>query len=38
MQDAKTVARIRRKYRALVPEMVERRRRQWATVEARDLG
>ncbi|MCA9018021.1 MAG: ISAzo13 family transposase, partial [Planctomycetaceae bacterium] len=36
--DAKTVARIRRKYTALAPEMNERSRRQWAACEARDLG
>jgi hypothetical protein len=38
MHDAKVVARIRRKYRALQPEMDERMRRQWAAAEARDLG
>ena len=38
MQDAQAVARIRRKYRLLAPEMDERRRRQWAAAEARDLG
>jgi DDE family transposase len=38
MQDAKTLARIQRKYQALVPEMDERRRRQWAAAEARELG
>ena len=38
MQDAQVIARIRRKYRALEPEMDERRRRQWAAAEARDLG
>jgi Rhodopirellula transposase DDE domain len=36
--DAKAVARIRRKYRLLSPEMDERRRRQWAAAEARDCG
>lgn len=36
--DAQTVARIRRKYKALAPEMNERSRRQWAACEARDLG
>lgn len=30
--------RLRRKYRAVAPELDERRRRQWAAVEARDLG
>jgi len=38
MDDAKVEARIRRKYRSLVVEMDERRRRQWAAAEARDAG
>lgn len=38
MQDAKVIARIRRKYRTLEPELDERRRRQWAAAESRDLG
>lgn len=38
MHDAKVIARIRRKYRALAVEMDERIRRQWAAAEARDLG
>lgn len=38
MQDAQVIARIRRKYRSLEPELDERRRRQWAAAEARDLG
>jgi hypothetical protein len=38
MQDAHVIARIRRKFRALEPELDERRRRQWAAAEARDLG
>jgi hypothetical protein len=38
MQDAQTVTRIRRKYKSLSPELDERRRRQWAAAEARDLG
>ena len=38
MDDAKIIARIRRKYRALAVEMDERIRRQWAAAEARDLG
>jgi Rhodopirellula transposase DDE domain len=38
MQDAQTIGRIRRKYQSLVPEMDERRRRQWAAAEARELG
>jgi transposase len=36
--DAQVVAGIRRKYRALAPEMDERRRRQWAASEASELG
>ncbi len=38
MQDAQTIRRIRRKYRALRVEMDERGCRQWAAVEARELG
>jgi hypothetical protein len=38
MQDAKVIARIRRKFRSLRPEMDERMRRQWAASEAGDLG
>ncbi len=38
MQDAQTIRGIRRKYRALRVEMDERGRRQWAAVEARELG
>jgi hypothetical protein len=38
MQDAQVIVRIRRKYRALKPELDERRRRQWAAAESRDLG
>ena len=38
MSDGDEVRRIRRKYRALSPEMDERLRRQWAAVEARDRG
>src|SRR5271170_1659647 len=38
MQDAQRVGRIRRKYLALCVEMDERRRRQWAAAEARELG
>ena len=38
MQDAATVGRIRRKYRAVLAELDERRRRQWAAAEARELG
>jgi hypothetical protein len=36
--DAKLIKRLRRKYRALRPEMDERMRRHWAAVEARELG
>lgn len=36
--DERTVKRIREKYKALVPELNERGRRQWAASEARDLG
>ena len=32
------VTRLRRKYRAVAPELDERRRRQWAAAEARDAG
>ena len=38
MSSSSEVRRIRRKYRALFPEMDERLRRQWAATEARDLG
>src|SRR3954447_2354921 len=38
MQDDPTIARIRTKYQLLVPELDERRRRQWAAAEARELG
>ena len=38
MHDARTIRRIRRKYRALRVEMDERGRRQWAAAEARELG
>ena len=38
MQDTQTIARIRRKYQLLVPEMDERRRRQWAAAEAARAG
>jgi hypothetical protein len=38
MQDAHRIAQIQRKYQALLPEMDERRRRQWAAAEARELG
>ena len=32
------VTRLRRKYRVVAPELDERRRRQWAAAEARDVG
>ncbi len=38
MQDAQVIARIEAKYRSLEPELDERRRRQWAAAESRDLG
>src|SRR5262245_18415729 len=38
MNHAQTIARIRRKYQMLLPEMDERSRRQWAAAEARELG
>ncbi len=38
MHDAQVIARIRRKFRSLRPELDERRRRQWAAAEAGDLG
>ena len=38
MQHAQLIEQIRRKYQMLVPEMDERRRRQWAAAEARELG
>jgi transposase len=38
MKDDPTIAQIRRKYQLLIPEMDERRRRQWAAAEARELG
>jgi hypothetical protein len=38
MQDARVIARIQTKYRSLGPKMDERLRRQWAAVEAREVG
>jgi hypothetical protein len=38
MQDAEIIAGMQRKYQLLAPEMDERRRRQWAAAEARELG
>jgi Rhodopirellula transposase DDE domain len=32
------LARVRRKYRVVAPELDERRRRQWAAAEAREIG
>ena len=38
MRAAKAVTRIRHKYRVVAPELDERRRRQWAAAEAREVG
>jgi hypothetical protein len=38
MHDATVIERIRRKFESLGPVLDERARRQWAAVEARDLG
>ena len=38
MQDAEIIARVRRMYLLLEPELDERRRRQWAAAEAQELG
>jgi hypothetical protein len=38
MRDARVIARIQTKYRSLGPKMDERLRRQWAAVEAREVG
>jgi len=38
MRDAKVEARIRQKFHLVAVELDERRRRQWAAAEARDLG
>ena len=38
MQDAKVEARIRRKFRLVAVELDERRRRQWAAAEAKEVG
>lgn len=38
MQDPHIIVRIQRKFQLLAPEMDERRRRQWAAAEARELG
>ena len=38
MREPPAVTRIRRKYRVVAPELDERRRRQWAAAEAREIG
>jgi hypothetical protein len=38
VREPAAVTRLRRKYRAVAPELDERRRRQWAAAEARELG
>ena len=38
MPESPEVSRIRRKYRVVAPELDERRRRQWAAAEAREVG
>ena len=38
MRETSAVARLRRKYRVVAPELDERRRRQWAAAEAREAG
>ena len=38
MQDTEVITRVRRMYQLLEPELDERRRRQWAAAEARELG
>ncbi len=38
MQNDQVVAQFRWKYQLLMPEMDERRRRQWAAAEAREPG
>ena len=38
MGEPSAVTRIRRKYRIVAPELDERRRRQWAAAEAREVG
>jgi hypothetical protein len=38
MRDIERITHLRRKYQSLAPEMDERRRRQWAAAEARELG
>ena len=38
MREPPEVTRVRRKYRVVAPELDERRRRQWAAAEAREIG
>jgi hypothetical protein len=38
VRESPVVTRLRRKYRAVAPELDERRRRQWAAAEAREIG
>jgi Rhodopirellula transposase DDE domain len=38
VREPPSVTRLRRKYRIVAPELDERRRRQWAAAEARELG
>lgn len=38
MREPPAITRIRRKYRVVAPELDERRRRQWAAAEAREVG
>ena len=38
MREPPAVTRLRRKYRVVAPELDERRRRQWAAAEAREVG
>jgi len=38
VREPSAITRIRRKYRVVAPELDERRRRQWAAAEAREVG
>ena len=38
MREPPAVTRLRHKYRVVAPELDERRRRQWAAAEAREIG
>jgi hypothetical protein len=38
VREPPAVTRVRRKYRVVAPELDERRRRQWAAAEAREIG